>query len=126
MKFASRALVRAVLHSRTGGEVSHRDILIERKTDDTPPKMLKPVWVVPQALNPSWLHFNISDDANVVVLARHDRYLIGIDLMEVKVRMNQTMEDFFSGVDIVFLPEEWHWVRAPRQDSAKLLRFMMP
>ena len=46
MKFASRALTRSVLHSASGSPGPMRELRIERYTEDTPPKMLKPAWVV--------------------------------------------------------------------------------
>lgn len=69
-------------------------------------------------------NMNVSHDGHCVVFVSDGLASIGVDVMEVTLRNNtESLDDFFSLMEICFTDKEWSVIRLGSTDHEKLKRF---
>ncbi|CEM23170.1 unnamed protein product [Vitrella brassicaformis CCMP3155] len=119
MALASRVLARHVIADEGGSDTDMLAIDIERSKKAGN----RPIWK-PSSPKDRFIHFNVSHDKDVVVLAA-SRQLVGIDVMRIATtKEDRPLRDFFDSLRGSFSALEWRYITQPAGERDQLERFM--
>jgi len=109
-----RLLIQKMVHSQLG--IPYSEIKLTR-TKENKPYLINPVTQFPN------FNFNVSHAGKFVAAGCEPRWIVGVDVMDIALRRQEPVQNFFTTMRNCFTPKEWRTIEGGKDDQEKLRQF---